>query len=582
MGKNVVVVGVSLICVVACVVAVTVGVTKFGHSDSSKDKGGGGSGQIASSTKAVDSICQPTRYREACVSTLGSTAGNTSDPKELVKTAFKVAKDEVTKALEKSGTIKAAQDDPRAAEGLEICKEVIEYAVNDLERTVESASSFSMENLDDFLEDLKVWTGGAITYQEVCFDAFENSTSDAGQKMRQLFNVSRELTSNALTIITEVKSILSYLNIPGLDLSSVTGGADDNAAPHRRLLGNSVWLAGEIPPWVNDPRRRIMDVPIGQIKPNAVVAQDGSGQYKTIADALMAVPPKNVDPFIIHIKAGIYKEYITVEKKMMNVILIGDGNTKTIITGNKNFAGGVQTFKTATVAAIGDGFMARDIGFENTAGAVGHQAVALRVVSDFAILYNCKFDGYQDTLYAVRGRQFYRDCTITGTIDYIFGDAQAVFQNCKMLVRKPMENQQNMVTAQGRTEQNGPGVFVLQGCTISGTPDYMPVKAKNPSYLGRPWKEYSRTIVMTSTIEDVIAPQGWTAWQGNFALDTLFYAEYQNKGPGSNQVQRVKWPGIKTLTGAQADGFTPAKLFSNGDKWIPQSGVPYAGGAFSA
>ncbi|XP_074269074.1 pectinesterase-like [Silene latifolia] len=577
MGKNIVVVGVSLICVVACVVAVTVGVTKLGHSDSSKDKGGGGN-QIASSTKAVQSICQPTRYREACESTLASSAGNTSDPRELVKTAFKVAKEEITKALEKSGTIKAAKEDPRAAEGLEICKEVIEYAVNDLERTVESVGSFSMDNLDGFLEDLKIWTGGAVTYQEVCFDAFENSTSDAGQKMRQLFNVSRELTSNALTIIGEVKSILSYLNIPGLDIGNITS----NTAPQRRLLANKPWLAGELPPWVNDPRRRVMDIPLGQIKPNAIVAQDGSGQYKTIADAIMAIPPKNVDPFIIHIKAGIYREYVFVDKKMMNVILVGDGPTKTIITGDKNFAAGVQTFKTATVAAIGDGFMARDIGFENTAGAAGHQAVAMRVVSDFAIFYNCHFNGYQDTLYAVRGRQFYRDCTITGTIDYIFGDAQAVFQKCTMLVRKPLDNQRNMVTAQGRTEQNGPGVFVLQGCTISGTPDYMPVKTTNPSYLGRPWKEYSRTIVMTSMITDVIAPEGWTPWMGNFALDTLFYAEYQNKGPGADLAKRVKWAGIKTLSGAQADGFTPGKLFINGEKWIPQSGVPYVGGSFSA
>ncbi|KAL9237709.1 hypothetical protein vseg_012228 [Gypsophila vaccaria] len=581
MGKNVVVVGVSLICVVACVVAVTVGVTKFGHSENKEAAGGGG--QIASSTKAVQSICQPTRYREACESSLSS-AGNTSDPKELVKTAFQVAKEEITKALQKSATIKAVKEDPRGAEALEICKEVIEYAVNDLERTVESVGSFSMDKLDDFLEDIKIWTGGAITYQEVCFDAFENSTSDAGQKMRQLFNVSRELTSNALTIIDEAKSLLSYLDIPGLDLGNMTdtaAAASSNAA-HRRLLGSKVWVAGEVPAWVTDPRRRIMDAPIGQIKPNAVVAQDGSGQFKTIAEALMTVPPKNIDPFIIHIKAGVYKEYVTVDKKMMNVIFVGDGPTKTVITGNKNFAAGVQTFKTATVAAIGDGFMARDIGFENTAGAIGHQAVAMRVVSDFAIFYNCRFDGYQDTLYTVRGRQFYRDCTVTGTVDFIFGDAQAVFQKCTMLVRKPMENQQNMVTAQGRTEQNGPGVIVLQGCTISGEPDYMPVKAKNPSYLGRPWKEYSRTIVMTSNIGDVIAPQGWTPWQGTFALDTLFYAEYQNKGPGANLAQRVKWSGIKTLSPPQADAFTPAKLFVTGDKWIPQSGVPYVGGPLSA
>ena len=225
--------------------------------------------------------------------------------------------------------------------------------------------------------------------------------------------------------------------------------------------------------------------------------------------------------------------------------------------------------------------MARDIGFENTAGAEGHQAVAIRVVSDLAILYKCAFTGYQDTLYAVRGRQFYRDCTVSGTIDFIFGDAQAVFQNCKLLVRKPGPNQQCMVTAQGRTEEKGPGGFVFQGCTITGEPDYMPVKAQYPAYLGRPWKEYSRTIFMNSNIDDTIMPAGWTEWRGNFALDTLFYAEYQNKGTGSDTSKRVKWAGIKTLTPQQAEEFTPAKLFVTADKWIPPSGVPYASGIFS-
>lgn len=168
MGKSPIVIAVSAICVVACVAAVTVGVTKFGHHGSS-DKGGGGGDKINSGTKAIQSVCQPTKYKQACESTLTNQAGNTNDPKELIKTAFRVAKDEVAKALEKSNTIQAAKDDPRAAEGLEICKEVVGYAINDLERTVDSVGAFTMDNFDDFLEDLRVWIGGAITYQEVCF-----------------------------------------------------------------------------------------------------------------------------------------------------------------------------------------------------------------------------------------------------------------------------------------------------------------------------------------------------------------------------------------------------------------------------
>ena len=98
------------------------------------------------------------------------------------------------------------------------------YATSDLERTVDSMTEFKMENINGFIEDLKIWIGGAITYQEACFDAFENTTTDAGQKLRKFFNMSRELSSNALTIISDFKQLTQYLDIPGLDLSSLGSG----------------------------------------------------------------------------------------------------------------------------------------------------------------------------------------------------------------------------------------------------------------------------------------------------------------------------------------------------------------------
>ncbi|KAL9252421.1 putative pectinesterase/pectinesterase inhibitor 28 [Drosera capensis] len=508
----------------------------------------------------------PTSYKETCEKSLQSAAGNTTDPKELIMLAFKLAKEEVSSALSKSATIKAVANDPRAKQGLEICHEVIEDAVEDLENSLESFGNFSFSNMDDFLEDLKVWIGGAATSQDVCFDAFENATSDAGEKMRDLFNASRQLTSNALTMVSEVKSILSTLNIPGL-----LGG--------RRLLAKTQVMpqAGHLPPWINDAKRNLMKAPLASIKPDVVVAKDGSGRVKTINEALALVPKKNTKPFIIYIKAGVYNEQVTVDKKMTDVIFIGDGPTKTKITGNKNFADGTQTFKTATVAVMALGFMARDIGFENSAGPTKHQAVAIRVVGDFSVFYNCRFDGYQDTLYAVRSRQFYRDCTITGTIDFIFGDAQVVFQNCKIIIRKPLENQQCMVTAQGRTEPKGPGATILQNCAIVADPAYYPVRMKNKAFLGRPWKQYSRTIVMQSFLEDSIAPEGWTPWAGTFGLNTLFYAEHDNRGPGAVQSNRVKWAGIKKLTPQQIQGFTPEKFFK-GSQWITMTGAPYNAG----
>ncbi|KAK8572005.1 hypothetical protein V6N12_028069 [Hibiscus sabdariffa] len=224
-------------------------------------------------------------------------------------------------------------------------------------------------------------------------------------------------------------------------------------------------------------------------------------------------------------------------------------------------------------------FMAKNIGFQNSAGAIKHQAVALMVQCDQAIFYNCQMDGYQDTLYSLSHRQFYRDCTILGTIDFIFGNGAAVFQNCKMIVRKPLDNQQCIVTAQGRKELADASGFVLQNCIISGAQDYLPVKARIKTYLGRPWEQFSRTVIMQSQLDDIITPEGWMPWKFNLYLDTLWYAEFGNRGPGADQTNRVKWKGIQKITAAQAQQFTPG-VFLTGAQWIPKTGVPYTAGMF--
>ncbi|KAM2243601.1 hypothetical protein ACFX1S_010405 [Malus domestica] len=221
--------------------------------------------------------------------------------------------------------------------------------------------------------------------------------------------------------------------------------------------------------------------------------------------------------------------------------------------------------------------MARDIGFENSAGPEKHQAVALRVSADEAIFYRCSMDGYQDTLYTHAQRQFYCDCTISGTIDFVFGDATAVFQNCSFLIRKPLPNQSCIVTAQGRKERRQPSAIIIQNSTITAEPDYFPVKDENKAYLGRPWKEYSRTIIMDSYIDDVIQPEGWLPWEGEWGLKTCFYAESGNTGPAANKARRVTWRGIKQITENHTADFTPGRFF-RGDKWIRLSGVPYIPG----
>lgn len=215
---------------------------------------------------------------------------------------------------------------------------------------------------------------------------------------------------------------------------------------------------------------------------------------------------------------------------------------------------------------------------ENTAGAAKHQAVALRSDSDLSVFYRCSFEGYQDTLYAHALRQFYRECKITGTVDFIFGDSAAVFQKCQILARQALPNQSNIYTAHGRKEPDQNTGFTFQFCNISADADLAKSPNPTPTFLGRPWKEYSRTIIMQSTIGSVVSKQGWLEWNGNFGLNTLYYAEYNNTGPGAALTDRVKWPGFHVLTRPrQATNFTVAH-FINGNVWLPSTGVAFISG----
>lgn len=203
--------------------------------------------------------------------------------------------------------------------------------------------------------------------------------------------------------------------------------------------------------------------------------------------------------------------------------------------------------------------------------------MALRVGADQSVINRCRIDAYQDTLYAHSNRQFYRESFITGTVDFIFGNAAVVFQKCKIVARKPMTGQKNMVTAQGRTDPNQNTGISIQQCDVIASSDLEPVKKSIKSYLGRPWKEYSRTVVMQSIIGDHIDPSGWSPWDGDFALKTLYYGEYMNKGAGAGTSNRVKWPGYHLLNTAEAEKFTVAELIQGG-VWLKSTGVAYTEG----
>ncbi|CAK9154864.1 unnamed protein product [Ilex paraguariensis] len=329
-------------------------------------------------------------------------------------------------------------------------------------------------------------------------------------------------------------------------------------------------------------RRKLLQTNEDQILVSdiVIVSQEGWGNFTTINDAVAAAPNNTNGTngyFLIYITAGLYQEYVSINKNKKYLMIIGDGINRTVITGDHNFVDGWTTFNSSTFAVVGQGFVAVNITFRNTAGAIKHQAVAVRNGADLSTFYSCSFEGYQDTLYTHSLRQFYRECDIYGTVDFIFGNAAAVFQNCNMYPRLPLSNQFNAITAQGRTDPNQNTGTSIQNCTITAADDLATSNITIQTYLGRPWKEYSRTVYMQSFMDSLINPLGWHEWSGDFALNTSYYAEFNNTGPGSNTSGRVTWPAFYIINSMNATNFTVSS-FLLGDAWLPQTGVPYTPG----
>lgn len=420
----------------------------------------------------------------------------------------------------------------------------------------------------DAHSDLRSWLSGALGNQDTCKEGLEESGS--------------VLSSLVATGLQAVTSLLTD------GLGQVAAGeasiSSSRVSDRRGLL--------EAPPhWLGPRVRRLLQMPVGPggMAVDAVVAQDGSGNYTTVAAAVDAAPTESAARYVIYVKKGVYNETVDIKKKKWNLMLVGDGMGVTVISGHRNYVDGYTTYRSATVAVNGKGFIARDLTFENTAGPAKHQAVALRCDSDLSVFYRCAFEGYQDTLYAHSLRQFYRDCRVTGTVDFVFGNAAAVFQNCLLLARLPLPDQKNSVTAQGRLDANMTTGFAFQFCNVSAHGDLLRAQGSNQTsgaaatqtYLGRPWKQYSRVVFMQSYIGAVVRPEGWLAWDGEFALDTLYYGEYMNTGPGAGVGGRVRWAGFHAMASpAQASNFTVAQ-FIEGNMWLPPTGVKFTAGLTS-
>ncbi|XP_074573051.1 putative pectinesterase/pectinesterase inhibitor 45 [Curcuma longa] len=543
--------GISACFLLLLVVGAVVGST---YQD---DDGGDGDGSnlsthaMRASSKSVTALCSSTDYPQTCETSLSKAVPpDTEDPKVLLKAAVSVVLDGVSKGFQHSRLLRS--NDSRVRGAVQDCQEMYEDAKGDINATLRSIIDHGVDKLPARSHDMRAWLSAVVTYQQTCIDGFPEG--ELKEKMKDAMKSARELTSNALAIIGQASSFLSLINLP---------------SRRRRLLSSG------FPSWFSEDDRRMLKESINvKPTPNVTVDKDGGGDFTTISEALAKMPARYQGRYVIYIKTGVYEEQVNVTKNMVDVTMYGDGPTNTIVTGSKNFIDGTRTFLTATFLAAGDRFMAMDMTFRNTAGAEKHQAVALRVVSDMSVFLNCRMEGYQDTLYAHAHRQFYRGCVISGTIDFIFGDAAAVFQNCLLVVRRPLPNQQNIVTAQGRADRRETTGFVLQRCRFRA--DTLLADASQPairSYLGRPWKEFSRTVIMESEIDEFVSKDGYMPWQGDFGLSTLFYAEYNNTGPGAATGDRVKWPGVRVIEREEAVRYT-VESFLDGSNWIPATGAP--------
>ena len=289
------------------------------------------------------------------------------------------------------------------------------------------------------------------------------------------------------------------------------------------------------------------------------VSMDGSGDFTSVQEAINSVPDfRKKARTTIFIKSGTYKEKIIVAPTKINLTLIGEDGT--VLTYDdyasklNRFGDEKSTSGSASVYIYAPDFIAENITFENSAGPVG-QAVACFVAGDRAVFRNCRFLGCQDTLYTYGdpSRQYYEDCYIEGTVDFIFGKSTAVFNRCTIHSKG-----HGYLTAPATPEGMDYG-YVFLDCNITADPGVTDV------YLSRPWRPYAKAVFIRCKMDGHILPTGWDNWGRESNEATVYYAEFESTGKGANPAARVRYSHQLT----DISRFSPEKVLAGDDNWSP-------------
>ena len=296
-----------------------------------------------------------------------------------------------------------------------------------------------------------------------------------------------------------------------------------------------------------------------------VVARDGTGQFRTVGDAVEVCRAFMDYHKVIYVKKGTYKEKVIVPSFLTNIEICGEDRDETVITfdDHANIADTsvpgkrtLGTFRTYTLKIEGNDITLKNITIENAAAKLG-QAVALHTEGDRLVFVNCRFLGNQDTVYTgvANTRLYFKDCYIEGTTDFIFGPSTAWFEQCTI------KSKQNSYVTAASTPADVKYGYVFNKCNLIADP------VAEKCYLGRPWRPYAYTLFMNCKLGKHIRPEGWHNWGKTTNEQTARYLEYNNTGEGAATTGRAAW--AKQLTKKEAQKITLEEVFAQKTNWIP-------------